>query len=277
MRRFFMVIEPLPLGAASRVLPRALQGYAKGLGWQAMPNHKRLDIAIFSRPDSKLHQIIIPLDESLGDYGEAVVGAIQKLAEFEKRSAREVLEHLLLPAADVLRFREISPDAETGNLPFEHAVRMINGTRRLLLSAAHSVLVPQPYHSRLSRSEAEEFVNRCRLGQTERGSFVLNVACPIELPATLPGIQEEPFARRVTNLLLHAMNALVRATESADVDDLLDPSRNSGLRREPMRIVVDAVADRRSGKSDRLCHLDEGISTNFWGTISTSATPPRGI
>jgi hypothetical protein len=35
---------------------------------------------------------------------------------------------------------------------------MIDGVRKVLLSEAHSVLVPQPYHPRMSRSEAEEFV-----------------------------------------------------------------------------------------------------------------------
>ena len=50
----------------------------------------------------------------------------------------------------------------------------------MLLSEAHSVLVPQPYHPRMSRSEAEDFLSRCRLGQTDRGSFVLTVACPLD-------------------------------------------------------------------------------------------------
>jgi hypothetical protein len=140
-----------------------------------------------------------------------------------------VLEHLLLPPSDVLRFREVSPDAEAGNLPFDHAVRMINGTRRLLLSVAHSVLVPQPYHPRLSRSEAEEFVNRCRLGQTERGSFILNVACPLEPQLPLPGMEAEPFARQVTKLLMQSLEALARAADTAQADGLLDPTRNPGL------------------------------------------------
>jgi len=221
--------ELLPLDAARQVTPRALTGYAQGLGWQPLPNGNRPEIVVYHRPDSRLHQVIIPTDSTLTDFGEAVVDVVRKLAEFEKRPAGEVLEHLLLPPADVLRFREISPDAETGNLPFEHAVRMINGTRRLLLSAAHSVLVPRVYHPRLSRSEAEEFVSRCRLGQTERGSFILNVACPLELQVALPGTESEPFARRVTNLLIQSLEALARAAETTRADDLLDPTRTPGM------------------------------------------------
>ena len=122
-----MSSEPLPLETARLVTPRALTGYARGLGWQLVPNGKRSDIAVFHRPDSRLHQVIIPMDAALDDFGEAVVDAVRKLADFEKRPAQEVLNHLLLPPADLIRFREISPAAEAGDLPLEHAVRLIDG------------------------------------------------------------------------------------------------------------------------------------------------------
>jgi hypothetical protein len=220
--------EPLPLDLARQVTPRALKGYAGSLAWKPVEGVNS-DVAVYHRPDSPAHQVIIPIDTTLADYDEAVAEAVRKLAEYERRPAREVLEHLLLPPADLLSFCEISPDAEAGSLPFDHAVRMINGTRRLLLSAAHSVLVQQPYHPRLSRSEAEEFVNRCRLGQTDRGSFVLNVACPLELQVTLPGLEVEPFARRVTTLLMQSLEALTRAAETTRADDLLNPTRTPGM------------------------------------------------
>lgn len=221
--------ESLPLETARLVPPRALIGYAQGLGWQPVLNGKRTDIAVFHRPDSRLHQVIVPTDTSLADFGEAVLEAVRKLAEFEKRPAGEVLEHLLLPPADVLRFREFSPDAETGNLPLDHAVRLLNGTRKLLLSVAHSVLVPQAYHPRLSRSEAEEFVARSRLGQTERGSFVLTVACPLDLQTSLFGPDNEPFTRRVTSLLMQTLQELFQTADAARLDDLTDPERHAGI------------------------------------------------
>lgn len=224
-----MSLEAAELEAARLVAPRALKAYAEGLGWKPIVAGKRRDIAVYHRPDSRLHQVIIPTDVDLADYDEAVVEAVERLAAFEHRPVGEVLEHLLLPPADVLGFREISPDAEVGSLPFDHAVQLITGTRRLLLSVAHSALVPQPYHPRLSRSEAEEFVNRCRLGQTKRGSFVLNVACPLELQLSLPGMTEEPFARRVTSLLLRSLDALAKAADAAEARSIMDLDVNPGV------------------------------------------------
>jgi hypothetical protein len=220
--------EDIPLSLARRIPPRALRVYAEGLGWQRVDSVNG-DIAVYHRPDSRAHQVIVPLHEDFDDYGDRVVEAIRRLAEFEKRPTGEVLSHLLLPPADVLRFREISGDAETGNLPLDHAVRLINGTRKVLLSVAHSVLAPRPYHPRMSRSEAEGFVARCRLGQTERGSFTLTVACPLDLQAALFGPNGEPFARRVTSLLIRSLDELAQAVEPRGSDDLADPARHPGI------------------------------------------------
>ena len=123
-----MPCENLSLEVARMVTPRALLGYVQGLGWQRVENGKRSNIAVFHRPDSRLYQVIIPTDPNLDDFAEAVVEAVRKLAEFEQLPAPAVLDHLLLPPADILRFREVSPDAEAGNLPLEHAVRLLNGT-----------------------------------------------------------------------------------------------------------------------------------------------------
>lgn len=219
--------DELPAETTRLVAPRAVRAYAEGLGWQRVEgvNGK---IAVYRNPDAPLRQLIVPLDEQFDDYADRTAEAIRRLAEFEKRPAREVLEHLLLPPSDLLRFREVSPGAEAGNVPLEHAGRMIDGTRKMLLSVAHSVLVPQPYHPRMSRSEPEEFVSRCRLG-TDRGSFVLTVACPLDLQTGLFGPHREPFARRVTSLLLHSLEELARVADGASADDLTNPARHPGI------------------------------------------------
>jgi hypothetical protein len=140
-----------------------LSRYAEGLQWRRVERING-DIAVYHRPDSKAHQIIVPLDEKFDDYADRVIEAIRHLAEFEKRPASEILNHLLLSPADLLFFREVSPDAEAGNLALDHAVRMIDRTRKLLLSEAHSVLVPQPNHRDSSRISTRNEVTVSRFG-----------------------------------------------------------------------------------------------------------------
>ncbi len=221
-------LDQLPDSLTRLVTPRAVRVYAEGMGWRRVEgvNGK---IAVYQNPNAPLRQLIVPQDERLDDYGLRTAEAIERLAEFEQRPAKEILNHLLLPPADILCFREFSPDAEAGNLSLDHAVRMIDGTRKALLSGAHSVLSPRKYHPRMSRSEAEDFISRCRLGQTQRGSFVLTVACPLDLGADLLGPAGEPFSRRVTRSLMQSLTDLSHAAERMQIDDLEDQTRHPGI------------------------------------------------
>jgi hypothetical protein len=210
------------------VPPRAVRVYAEALGWKQVPGVNGR-IAVYANPKDPLRQLVVPLDERLDDYADRTAEAIIRIANFENRPPREVLDHLLLPPADVLRFREVSPSAESGDLPLDHAVRTITGMKRALLAVAHSALVPQAFHARMSRSEAEEFVSRCRLGQTERGSYTLTLACPLDVQIGLFGPNGVPFARRVTSLFLDTLDALVQAPGGDTLETLADPTRFPGV------------------------------------------------
>lgn len=202
------------------VQPRAIKNYAKSLGWKLVDGVNG-SITVLHDPNSELHQLVIPLDETLDDYEESIREVIKKLAAFERRPFQEVLNHLLLPPADVLRFRESSADAEAGSLSLDQGLRILEGARGMILAQAHSEIAPKPFHPRLSRSDAGELVRRCRLGQTERGSFVLTIACPIEvLSDTSSG--SDPYSRRVTQGVIESLSSIVRAAESGAINDLSD-------------------------------------------------------
>lgn len=223
-----MLRDSLPNELTRLVTPRALRGYATGLHWE--PVGEVTDaVAVYRHPNLSNRQIRIPTETFLDDYSHLVERAIGRIAEDENRPAREVLDHLLMPPADMLHLSESSDDSRDGSIPLDRAVQMVQGARRILLAQAHSVIVPQAYHLRLSRGEAEEFVARCRFGQTSLGSFVLNVACPLDKAVALPGTESDPFARRVVNLLLQSLEGLGRAVETGDIPRLLDLSHYPGM------------------------------------------------
>ena len=81
-----MKADSLPPNMTKLVTPRAIRNYAAALGWIQVAGING-SINVFHRPDSELHQLIVPLDESFDDYGESVAEAIRKLAAFEHRGA----------------------------------------------------------------------------------------------------------------------------------------------------------------------------------------------
>lgn len=112
--------------AAKYVTPRALRAYAQGLGWSEVQGVTGL-ISAFRSPDSSTRQVIIPNTTQIDDYADRVAETVARLAAFEGRAPQDVFDHVLLPPSDVIAFREVSPEAEVGNVTLEHGMRVLEG------------------------------------------------------------------------------------------------------------------------------------------------------
>lgn len=222
-----MQASDLPRSETRLIAPRVLRSYAEGLGWSKVDGVNGF-ISAYSSPRERNRQLIVPLDEKLDDYADRTAEAVVRLAEFEGRPAREVLDQLLSPPADVLSFQICNPATEAGSIPLEQGEAAIDGVRTGLLAVAHSVEKPQAYYPRLGRDIAKQFLNRCRM-TTGRGSFVLSVACLLDQDPALTGIESEPFTRRVTTLFIDTLAALASASRLSDATPLTDSAKSPGV------------------------------------------------
>jgi hypothetical protein len=122
------------------------------------------------------------------------------------------------------------------SLPLPFVESMIDGARKLLLSAASTALKPQQFHPRLNRAEAQQLLDASRFGHTERGSFVFKISCPIDAvdvsPPFLAAWEAESFTRH-TMLIVH--NAVTRLVEAIETDTL--PGFVDNVRTDPRPIV----------------------------------------
>lgn len=224
-------IKTLPEEDLNLVDPGRFENYLRGTGWVRNARLGRGKSVVYERPDNRLEQARIPTLHGLADFALLMGQAVVVVARWEKRSALDLLIDMLQPKpADVLRFQERSPATRHGDIPLEHARDLLAGVRRLLLAAAHSVLRPEPFHVRMGLAEAEQFLQGCRLGQTERGSFTLAITCPLDAGRG-PGLFDEsqPFTRQVTTLLMLSLESLAQCVSPAARDALLNKTE-----REPM-------------------------------------------
>jgi hypothetical protein len=219
-----MLANGLPLDLLAHLDPVQVKQYAKATGWVREARLSDSRMAVYASPTSDLDQIIVPLNREARDFARAMGDVVSILAEREQRPAREVLNDLLLPPADVLRFSEAGPAATSGDVPLEHGLSLLAGARRTLLAAACSEERPQRFHPRMSLAGAEQFIQQCRLGQTERGSFTVTVACPLAAVPEVPSLFANlPFSRRVTALLMRSLQRLALALDADELDSLLAP------------------------------------------------------
>jgi len=231
-----MNYKGLSMPTVQRVAFTEAQQYALSKGWQRVPGVKG-DIAVYRRPESRKWEIIIPQDRGFSDYALRMAEAIAAFADFERldnehRTPLQVLNDLLLPAADILRFSLEGTPVQDGTVLLSEAVNLIGGARRSLIAAACTVVFPQKFHPRMSRIEAEQFINACRLGQTEQGSFVATFICPLnalpdeEAALSAPSTSlRESFTRQVTRTLILSLNQIVQAVNANHPETLLNPGQ----------------------------------------------------
>ena len=83
----------------------------------------------------------------------------------------------------------------------------------------------------MSWTPASQLLERCRLGQTERGSFVATILCPLDeardAQAKLFDDPETvPFARSATRLLIASVQHMVSAIDEDTISNVLTPKES---------------------------------------------------
>ncbi|NQU25060.1 MAG: hypothetical protein HQ567_27555 [Candidatus Nealsonbacteria bacterium] len=224
----------------SQISPTAVREYAKSRGWQPVEGSRRR-LWIFRHPKADLRQLIIPIDQDAA-WADALLEVVLRLAALEQSAPETVLDNLLTTHSDVVRFRVGGEDVSGGMLPMADAADLIKGATRALLSSACSVINKVTHHPRMSRSESEEFLRVCKMGQTEIGSYVVKAVCPLMEMNEPPLLREDqPFARATTTILIEACQAIVQSIEEDRVDGMLEansaePTVTSNLCDELLRM-----------------------------------------
>jgi hypothetical protein len=203
-------------------------------------------------------ELLLPLDRRLNDYVRRMSEVLHTLEVAEKRSQLDILSDISDAGADVIRIRLQGTPFEDGSLPIDHAVHVVSYAREMMLAAACSVVQPRIIYRSRKPTPASEYMSKVRLGQTERGSYVLSIRSlvPPQLTGSqlsLPNIEtedgeyrviaEEPFERRVTRQLAEALTAVTNALSQVRATGDVTPFQ-------------DAVA---KGVSANLCHALAGM------------------
>lgn len=212
----------------------AVQAYLLHTGWIKIDS-KRDKIGIFRKVKGEYtYEIMLPLSKEFGDYTTQMIKSIKTLAESEDKVFEVLLSDLNLGPFDILRFRVHSKDTEEGTISFDEGYALLANAKKMLYAAACDILQPEKYHKRLSFKSAEQFIDKCRLGQTERGSFIASVVCPFvnenldeEEPVQLNLFAEteefvSSFTRKVTTQVMKSVETVKKAIELNKIDEFIN-------------------------------------------------------
>jgi hypothetical protein len=251
--------------------PEVITRYLVARGWQEIkrvPN----EMAVYelSHTDSEPYRVWVPLSRRFSDYASVMSNAFKTLAEVDNKSQLAMLDDLQTQAiGDVIRVgSEDRLDRAEHTLLLNDGITLHEQARQMALAGAWNAIsgkTKKPVYPQSSRAEITRYMQKLRLAQTERGSFIIRLISPLreealnQLPLSPDIPIETPFERRALVELLGGLKALKQAAN--------DVNRRGKFH---FKTFEEAVSD---GVSANLCDaVAPSIFTDYWRPVKVSIT-----
>ena len=210
----------------------AVQAYLLGTAWEKIIV-PREDLALFHKIiNGEEYEIALPLSREFKDYDLSLARGLSTLAISENRQFNQVLSDLLLDPADIIRFKVSNRETLSGTILFVEGFKLLESAKKVLIATACDIIRPEKYHKRLSFKAAQHFIEQCRIGLTEKGSFIAQVMCPFiehtsgEKPHQLTIFEKDRFpdslTRRVTSRLMNSLSKIKICVDRGEMNKIVD-------------------------------------------------------
>lgn len=150
--------------------------------------------------------VILPIRETDVDFKRNMYELLHSVASKVGDSVEGLALKLLNPAYDVLKWRISDEEADTGKVSLLSMSENLTLIKDLLSVSCLDIINPQQkFHKKLKVKRVNEALQQYKFGQTEYGSFLINILCPLgDYNYAIFGMQEMPFLRKVNLHLLDA-------------------------------------------------------------------------
>ncbi len=167
-------------------------------------------------------ELLVPCARSFADYTDRIFEVVEAISRYENATLAQACSNIINSGYDIIRIRNISPESKDGTLPFEESVSFISESKNALLAAACSASTQKISYKGQKPHNAEKFMRTVRFGQTERGSFTLQILVPIQRPLLDRGflveLPDENYERKVVPTLEAGLMAINDAAQAASLD-----------------------------------------------------------
>lgn len=220
------------MNLTEKINPHAFVRYLKDTGWTPFPTKKEyVKIFQIKTISGESFQVNLPMEKSLSDYKSAMYQAIETVALAENQSTEQLMLYLLNPNTDILKIRLDRKDIEAGNILFDDAIRIYENAKKLIAATAQDILHPRRFHQGRMDDSISKFVNSCKFGQTEIGSYIVSVVCPFAELHETDGYRQlsifsseeqcaNSLTRQVTNRIMKNVFSIRTHIDNGDFEKL---------------------------------------------------------
>lgn len=188
-----------------------VQAYLQSKEW-FLDGKIRSVATIWHRHQDEVAEVVLPFSH-VKDFRQRIRDALSAIASFENRTSRDVLSDVKRLFANVIAIRVIAEDTDGGTIPINDGVLLIAKAKDLLSAAARSLYAKRKQFTRGAPKEAREYLDTLLLGQTEVGSYVVNVIAPAQAAPVHGELATDiPLAQAITASLVAGLGALEKAS-----------------------------------------------------------------
>lgn len=203
-----------------KVTPEMLENMLQYLGYhryefQGMDAH----FVQYMTPDNE-ESVIVPLLPDDVDYKRNLNDLLIQVSEYSKTTIDHFILKIVNPSYDILKWRLSDDETDTGKMSLLGMSENIEGIKKILTASCLDVINPnQNYHKKTKIKKVNEALSQYKFGQTEYGSFMINILCPLgDYNYAMFDMDEIPFLRKVN---LHLLDAYYNIQKS-----ILENERN---------------------------------------------------
>lgn len=278
-----------------KINPFEVVKYLTNTGWENIP-YKRNGVKIFQFKGDSFYQISVPLQKDFRDYKSEMYNVVENIAAVENKSIEQVMLFLLNPNSDIIKIRLDRSDIQSGSIFFDDAIALYENAKKLLAATALDIINPRKIHIGRIDDSVQKFLNQCRFGQTEIGSYVVSVVCPFA-QLNEDGYQQlsifsdedecaNSLTRKVTNQLMTNIYTIKNSIDTDNINSFYDNSSNisanffealSGMNFQAENTTLEFIAEWSPAvKTNRCIYKRLSVTNDYFNPISSVATKIKG-
>ena len=209
--------------------------YLVSQGWQLDPSASWPGVGVYRLPVERDVEILLPLRRTWSDYGRRMADAVETLGVVEQRSPAAIVADLSNPRRGCGPTMPSFPRHHPGHCYPGRGTATAPGWDRFDLVSRLQRPSTATFFSTPRFGPAAEFLRGCRLGQTERGSYVVTIIAPVPpdlMPNLLNGVgtalplELEPYPRQVTLVLMASLGIIHEAIQTGQPGAILSGVRS---------------------------------------------------
>lgn len=168
--------------------------------------------------DGKQEELVVPITREVFRLERNLDTIIKTLMSFYNKREYQILDDFENSVKDQVKFRIKSEMTEDGYIPLIEGVQLLENTKEMLIASFLSVNNKKKNYIGSHPETVDEAIKNIKMGQTEEGSFIINIYLPNDYYENgQPSLLEEEsdsFTRKALTIMEQASSELITKAET---------------------------------------------------------------